>query len=353
MAGVPYDGWLTKADGKGLWWEGLDPQDLYCGPKAAIPKNIVTAEALRKWCDGQMKWSQAPPNDPAYITKWFNRVKDLIDQHNPDLIYFDDSQAPMGEAGLNIFAHYYNANIQRHNGKLDGVVNTKGMPKELLKTLVHDFERGRSNAIEPYPWQTDTCIGEWHYKREIYEKHAYKTPQAVDPHVGGHRQQERQPAVERSRPRRWDHRRGRGEVPRGHGRLDGRQQRVHLRHAAVADLRRGPGANQERPVQRRRRRTLHRRRTSASPPRATRFMPSPWPGRASRRWSNRWPRARRSSPARWPRSGSWAAIRTSNFATEQGLTVKMPKGKPCAHAFALKITGLKTIPPPSHLGGSQ
>ena len=26
-----YDGWLTKADGKGQWWEGLDPQDLYCG----------------------------------------------------------------------------------------------------------------------------------------------------------------------------------------------------------------------------------------------------------------------------------------------------------------------------------
>ncbi len=28
-AGVPYDGKLTKADGKGKWWDGLDPQDLY------------------------------------------------------------------------------------------------------------------------------------------------------------------------------------------------------------------------------------------------------------------------------------------------------------------------------------
>lgn len=26
--GVPYDGKLTKTDGKGKWWEGLDPQDL-------------------------------------------------------------------------------------------------------------------------------------------------------------------------------------------------------------------------------------------------------------------------------------------------------------------------------------
>lgn len=26
--GIPYDGKLTKADGKGKWWEGYDPQDL-------------------------------------------------------------------------------------------------------------------------------------------------------------------------------------------------------------------------------------------------------------------------------------------------------------------------------------
>jgi hypothetical protein len=29
--GVPYDAALTPADGKGKWWEGMDPQDL-CNP---------------------------------------------------------------------------------------------------------------------------------------------------------------------------------------------------------------------------------------------------------------------------------------------------------------------------------
>ena len=29
FAGVPYDGKLTRAQGKGQWWDGLDPQDLY------------------------------------------------------------------------------------------------------------------------------------------------------------------------------------------------------------------------------------------------------------------------------------------------------------------------------------
>ena len=74
---------------------------------------------------------------------------------------------PLGEAGMNIFAHFYNANIQRHGGKLEAVLNTKGMPSGCLKCLVHDFERGRSNRVEKYPWQTDTCIGEWHYHRGI------------------------------------------------------------------------------------------------------------------------------------------------------------------------------------------
>jgi alpha-L-fucosidase len=34
FAGAPCDGKLTKADGHGLWWEGLDSQDLYAQRKA-------------------------------------------------------------------------------------------------------------------------------------------------------------------------------------------------------------------------------------------------------------------------------------------------------------------------------
>src|SRR5207248_681707 len=33
--------------------------------------------------------------------------------------------------------------------------------------------------ILPNPWQTDTCIGDWHYKRATYENHKYKTPTQV------------------------------------------------------------------------------------------------------------------------------------------------------------------------------
>jgi len=38
-AGVSYDGWLTKADGKGKWWDGLDPQTFMAACTLQTPGN--------------------------------------------------------------------------------------------------------------------------------------------------------------------------------------------------------------------------------------------------------------------------------------------------------------------------
>jgi len=159
MAGVPYDGKLTKADGKGKWWEGYDPQDLYAQnhPLGAKP-------------------------DQAYCDKFFLRVKDLVDKYKPDLLYFDDGVLPLRgvseDYGLRIAAHYYNSSI-RWNGKNEAVMNTKGLNESQRKALVWDIERGKTDQLASYPWQTDTCIGNWHYKRSIFEKHGYKTTTQV------------------------------------------------------------------------------------------------------------------------------------------------------------------------------
>jgi alpha-L-fucosidase len=45
--------------------------------------------------------------------------------------------------------------------------------------MVLDIERGRADRILPEPWQTDTCIGDWHYKRSLFDEHKYKTADAV------------------------------------------------------------------------------------------------------------------------------------------------------------------------------
>jgi len=45
--------------------------------------------------------------------------------------------------------------------------------------MVWDIERGQANQIQPLPWQTDTCIGGWHYDRALYERDGYKTAKTV------------------------------------------------------------------------------------------------------------------------------------------------------------------------------
>ncbi|HEV2473404.1 MAG TPA: alpha-L-fucosidase [Chthonomonadales bacterium] len=158
LAGVPYDGVLRRDQGEGAWWNGLDPQDLYAQNHAV----------------------GAPP-DAAYCRKFGLRVTDLIDSYHPDLLYFDDSVLPLNgisDVGLKLAAHFYNDSVRR-NGSLQAVMNCKDLNPEQARCMVHDFERGRSAEIVPYPWQTDTCIGEWHYRRSLYENHRYKTPEQV------------------------------------------------------------------------------------------------------------------------------------------------------------------------------
>ena len=95
---------------------------------------------------------------------------------------FDDIVMPLHEVsdvGLHIAAHYYNASRRRHGDRLEAVITTKGLNEQQRRCLVWDIERGKSDRVEPYPWQTDTCIGDWHYRRSLYERHRYKTPPTV------------------------------------------------------------------------------------------------------------------------------------------------------------------------------
>lgn len=147
LAGVPYDGRLTEPAGKGEWWQGFDPQRLY-GVKH--PFNALP--------------------DISYVKNFYDRTRDLIDQHNPDLLYFDNSLFPLGWAGMNIGAYYYNHNLQTHGGKLEAVATVKQVPDNLAKAVVADYERGLTNRIMPYAWQSETCIGQWHYNRALYDK---------------------------------------------------------------------------------------------------------------------------------------------------------------------------------------
>ena len=178
LAGVPYDGKLTKADSKGKWWDGLDPQDLYA-QNHTPSLNFSNAKSIH----GEWNWENgASIPDQAYCDKFYNRTIDLVHKYKPDLIYFDDDALPLwpvSDAGLKIAADFYNFNMKQHDGKLEAVLFGKMLSESQQKCLVRDIERGASNKIESQPWETDTCIGNWHYDRSLYDKNRYKTAKTV------------------------------------------------------------------------------------------------------------------------------------------------------------------------------
>jgi alpha-L-fucosidase len=183
-AGVRYDAYtLKKEDGIGKWWEGLDPQDLYTGPNMVVPDGIKSAKEMADWHEANDRlWTEEPPeNNPGFTENWFLRTQDLIDQYKPDMLYFDDFGVPQGQAGFDVIAHYYNAAEQWHQGKQAAVVTLKQLKPGQSKGVVEDFERGFCKEILPEPWQTCTCIGDWHYNRAIYNENRYKSVgQVVD-----------------------------------------------------------------------------------------------------------------------------------------------------------------------------
>ena len=176
-AGVPYDGKLTKADGKGKWWDGLDPQDLYEQRHQPSPGFEHEGGIHRRW-----NWGAGVSQpDQAYCEKFYNRTMDLINKYQPDLLYFDDTVLPLWpvtDAGLKIAAHFYNTNLKRP-GVGAGVLFGKILNEEQRQALVWDIERGVPNTILPFAWQTDTCIGGWHYNRYEYDHNRYKSAKTV------------------------------------------------------------------------------------------------------------------------------------------------------------------------------
>lgn len=177
MAGIPYDGKVTKADGTGKWWNGEDPQELYAQNHPLSQNSLDDGMIHRQW-----NWGNGVnPPSKDYCEKFYKRTIDLIDKYGPDVVYFDDTALPLwpvSDAGLRIAAHLYNTSIKKH-GKLEAVVFGKILDEQQRKCMVWDIERGQSNQIEDRPWQTDTCIGGWHYDRRIYDHNQYKSAKTV------------------------------------------------------------------------------------------------------------------------------------------------------------------------------
>jgi alpha-L-fucosidase len=171
MKGVPYDGILTIEDGKGRWWEGLDPRLLY-GINLREYKGVADA--------ANSNWSRPPdgiyinhiPYSKWYTTQWALRIMDAIEQYDPDFIYTDgtDQQPFSGsstgtgikaDAMQRVISYYYNRTLERR-----GQVNTLSVVKFRHKTngTITTEEFGIPADIKDQePWIAEVPVGDWYY----------------------------------------------------------------------------------------------------------------------------------------------------------------------------------------------
>ncbi len=179
-AGQRYDAFrLRKADGRGKWWEGLDPQQLYTGPSMVIPDGIRTIAEANAWHDANDgQWLEEAPAGHPFPAKWLLRQKDLVEKYRPDILYMDDTGLPFGDIGVEAAAHYYAQSVAR-DGQLEVVLTGKKLEPHQRGAIVEDVERGFSDRLREEPWQTCTCIGDWHYSRWRLEAKAYVPAEKV------------------------------------------------------------------------------------------------------------------------------------------------------------------------------
>ncbi len=174
-----FDGNLTKADGAGKWWEGLDPQELYAQNHTHSTgwENSGSIHSQWDWGNG------ASLPSAAYKQKFQNRVLELINDYQPDMIYFDDTAMPFygcdDNVGKNILAHYYNKAAAWSGDAPQVLVTGKQLTAEQKGYMLWDVERGIPDRPQEAYWQTCTCIGQWHYDQGVYNNNGYKSGATV------------------------------------------------------------------------------------------------------------------------------------------------------------------------------
>ena len=133
------------------------PAGTGCPLKVTLPEHWKLQQVARSSLPpaepGDNKWYS---NNPQWQRQWYDRIRELVDNYKPDLLYTDGKVPFENEVGLSMIAHLYNSNPQV-------VYNCKQQQAE--GRWVEDLERGVMPGIHPHPWQTDTSIGDWFYNR--------------------------------------------------------------------------------------------------------------------------------------------------------------------------------------------
>ena len=209
--------WKAAADKQGMpfgltehlgatfsWWRVNKGSDTY-GPFAGVPYDGNDPQYKDFYLDNGEHPSDPAASAPWYTANvtfrdyWLNVIKELINLYKPDLLYSDggvpfadkwyqsDNREkimpeynPNYKWGLEAVSYLYNASIEK-NGENRAVYSQKDRDADICCVGVMDIEKSQLPGINPKPWQTDTCIGNWFYDvRSEFKKPAHIIDMLVD-----------------------------------------------------------------------------------------------------------------------------------------------------------------------------
>ena len=170
-AGIPYDGNLTLEDGKGKWWEGLDPRYLY-GINLREYESVAEA-ANSRWSPPKPGIFSGHLEFAKWYAKWWAlRMMDAVDKYQPDFIYTDGTdQQPFSGSGTGtgykcdamqrVIADFYNRTLA-DRGEVDVFSIVKF--RKTTNGTVNTCETGIPEGIkDDQAWIAETPVGDWFY----------------------------------------------------------------------------------------------------------------------------------------------------------------------------------------------
>lgn len=170
-AGIPYDGNLTLEDGKGKWWEGLDPRYLY-GVNLREYESVAEA-ANTLWSPPKPGIFSGHLEFAKWYAKWWAlRMMDAVDKYQPDFIYTDGTdQQPFSGSGTGtgykcdamqrVIADFYNRTLT-DRGEVDvfSIVKFRKTTNGTVNTCETGIPEGIKND---QAWIAETPVGDWFY----------------------------------------------------------------------------------------------------------------------------------------------------------------------------------------------
>jgi len=116
-----------------------------------------------------------------WLTDWENKVIEVIDKYDPDMIWFDGgwSKGYFEPYKKELIAHYFNKSVEDGDGVCVGYKRTS-LPKNVG---ILDYERGRASDIEERPWLTDLSVyqNSWGYIKDVkYYTAGYLIDEIID-----------------------------------------------------------------------------------------------------------------------------------------------------------------------------